>query len=81
MLSLRDAVRFFMGGNAKKKPLFETEKQAYDFCREVHKKNGGATDELRKSFEFYQKHMNNNCDEFTRPFELQDIANPRQGAT
>lgn len=62
--SLRDALRWFAGGDKKEEPLFHSEKEAYDFCRNVYNKTGGATDELRRAFEFYQKNYNDGCDEF-----------------
>lgn len=60
--SLRDALRWFQGGDAKEEPLFRSEKEAYDFCRSVYNRTGGATDELRRAFEFYQKNYNDVCE-------------------
>lgn len=69
MFTLRDALRWLQGGDAKKKPGFATEKEAYDFCRNLYKKSGGVTPELRKSFEFYTKHLNDECREFVGPVD------------
>ena len=69
MFSLRDALRHFAGGKNKEKPLFRSEKEAYDFCRRLYNESGGVSPELRKSFEFYQKNINNDCDQFFGPNE------------
>lgn len=42
---------------AKKKSAgFKSDKQAYDFCRQVYKETNGVTPELREAFKLYQKH-------------------------
>lgn len=61
VFQLRDALRFFNGGSAKEKAAFSTEKEAYDFCRNLYKKTGGATPELRRAYEFYVKNYNDDC--------------------
>lgn len=53
--SLRDALRFFGGGDRKPEPLFKSEKEAYEFCRSVYESTNGATPELRRAYEFYLK--------------------------
>lgn len=45
---LADALRWFHGGDKKEKPLFTTEKEAYDFRRESYAKNGVPLD-LRRA--------------------------------
>ncbi len=68
--SLRDALRFFFGGDAKKKPAFKTEKEAYDFCLKAYKDSGGVTPELRRAFEFYQRnYRDDGCEPFLGPDE------------
>lgn len=57
MFTLRGALRWLKGGEAKKKSGFSSEKEAYDFCRNLYKKSGGVTPELRKSFELYKKQI------------------------
>lgn len=59
---LTDVVRWFTGGDEKEKPLFKTEREAYDFCREAYAKSGGVPVELRRSYEFYLKNYNDECD-------------------
>ncbi|WP_244038524.1 hypothetical protein [Methylobacterium sp. E-066] len=59
---LTDVLRWFSGGDAKEKPLFKNEKEAYDFCRNAYAKNGGVPAELRRSYEFYQKNFDDECD-------------------
>jgi len=58
--SLRDMLRFFSAPE-KKKSVFQSEKEAYDFCRSMYNKSGGVTPELRRAFEFYQKNVNDEC--------------------
>ena len=66
--SLRDMLRYLHGGESKPKPAFQTEKEAYDFCRNLYKRTGGVTPELRRAFDFYQKNMNEDaCGPFHGP--------------
>lgn len=66
--SIRDALRWFSGGDKKEEPLFKSEKEAYEFCRSVYNKTGGATDELRRSYEFYLKNFHDDsCEPFVGP--------------
>ncbi|GGF24497.1 hypothetical protein GCM10011321_14860 [Youhaiella tibetensis] len=55
--SLADALRWFHGGDKKAKPAFKSEREAYDFLRNLYKKTGGVTPELRRTYEFYQKQV------------------------
>ena len=72
--SLRDALRWFAGGDKKEESLFKSEKEAYDFCRGVYNKTGGATDELRSSYEFYLKNYHDDsCDPFVGPRHDHDL--------
>lgn len=64
--SLRDMLRF-LASPKKKKSLFASEKEAYDFCRKAYKDTGGVTPELRRAFEFYQKNIDDGCTEDVRP--------------
>ncbi len=57
---LADALRWFHGGDKKEKPLFTTEKEAYDFCRESYAKNGVPL-ELRRAYDFYTKNYDDGC--------------------
>jgi len=59
--NLRDILRFFHGGEKKREPAFKSEKEAYDFCRNLYNKSGGVTPELRLAYEFYQKNLNDDC--------------------
>lgn len=59
--SLRDMLRFFAAPGKKKKSVFQSEKEAYDFCRSMYNKTGGVTPELQRAFEFYQKNINDEC--------------------
>ena len=65
--NLRDILRFFHGGKNKPKPVFQTEKEAYEFCRRVYNASGGATPELRRAYEFYQKNYNDDPGVFLGP--------------
>jgi len=66
--SLKRAFRWFSGGDKKEEPLFKSEKEAYDYCRNVYNKSGGATDELRRAYEFYLKNFDDDgCDTTVRP--------------
>jgi hypothetical protein len=76
--SLKDALRWFSGGDKKEKPLFKSEKEAYDFCRSLYNKSGGATADLRRAYAFYLKNYNDGYDVLPRPERNSDIA-PKQG--
>jgi len=56
-LSLADALRWLSGGDKKAKPAFRSEREAYNFLRNLYKKTGGVTPELRRSYEFYQRQV------------------------
>lgn len=59
--SLRDMLRFLAAPEKKKKSVFQSEKEAYDFCRSMYNSSGGVTPELRRAFEFYQQNINDEC--------------------
>ena len=71
--SLRDALRWFQGGDKKPEPLFRTEKEAYDFCRTVYNRTGGATDELRRAYDFYRMNYDDGCEPFLGPEDHHDL--------
>ena len=54
----------YRGGAKKEKSIFKSEKEAYDFCREVYEKRGGVTPELRRAYEFYMKNSADECHQF-----------------
>ncbi|MBD3756040.1 MAG: hypothetical protein IE937_10460 [Gammaproteobacteria bacterium] len=58
---LRDILRVLSGPEKKKSP-FSSEKEAFDFCRSLYRETGGATPELLRAYEFYQKNMTDGCD-------------------
>jgi len=60
--SLQDALRWFHGGDKKVKPVFKSEREAYNYLRNLYKKTGGVTPELRRTYEFYQKQFNDDCE-------------------
>lgn len=64
--SLWDLLRF-SASPEKKKALFSSDKEAYDFCRQLYKNTGGVTPELRRAFENYQKNIDDECREEFRP--------------
>jgi hypothetical protein len=61
-LSIADMLRFLQGGTAKEKSDFKSEKEAYDFCRQLYKESGGVAPELRRAYEFYLKNYDDGCD-------------------
>jgi hypothetical protein len=63
---MTDMLRFFAGPK-KKKSVFRSEKEAYDFCRSLYNKSGGVTPELQRAYEFYQKNINDECQPEVRP--------------
>lgn len=65
--SLRDALRWFHGGDAKEKSIFASEKEAYEFVQKLYRESGGVTPELRKAYEFYLKNSQDGCDPEVRP--------------
>jgi hypothetical protein len=65
--SLADFLRFVAGGDKKEKSVFKSEKEAYDFCRQLYNESGGVTPELRRTYEFYLKNSDDGC---PRTFEL-----------
>ncbi len=71
--SLRELLRFLAGGEAKEKSVFKSEKEAYDFCRNLYKETGGVTPELRRAYEFYVKNSDDGCE---RAVELPSTKNP-----
>ncbi|CAK0758929.1 hypothetical protein CCP1ISM_8870001 [Azospirillaceae bacterium] len=62
IFTLTDVLRWFSGGTKKEKPLFKSEREAYDFCRNAYHKRGGATQELVKAYDFYLKNSGDGCD-------------------
>lgn len=63
---LTDILRWFASPD-KKKSVFRSEKEAYDFCRSLYNKSGGVTPELRRAYEFYQKNIDDECQPEVRP--------------
>jgi hypothetical protein len=72
---LPDVLRHFFGGDKKEKPAFKTEREAYDFCRETYNKTGGVPDELRRTYEFYVKNFNDECEADRGPFQARNKRN------
>ncbi len=70
--SMRDALRWMCGGDAKERSVFETEKEAYEFVLRLYKDTGGVTPELRRAYEFYQKNFDDGCEPVVRPEAGQD---------
>lgn len=71
---LTDLLRKVMGGEDKEKSVFASDKEAYDFCRRVYNASGGATPELRRAYEFYQKALNDDGKPEVRPSNAVDEA-------
>ena len=64
--SLRDALRWLHGGDAKEQSVFQSEKEAYEFVLRLYNDSGGVTPELRRAYEFYQKNVDDGCDPTVR---------------
>ena len=64
--SLRDALRWFSGGTAKEKSIFESEREAYEFVQKLYRDTGGVTPELRRAYEFYVKNSRDGCEQALR---------------
>jgi hypothetical protein len=60
--SLRDALRWLSGGDAKEKSVFESEREAYEYVEKLYRQSGGVTPELRRAYEFYVKNSRDGCD-------------------
>lgn len=71
---LTDILRFLQSPE-KKKSLFQSEKEAYDFCRGLYNKSGGVTPELQRAFEQYQKNIDDDCRPQTGLSFTKDYAN------
>lgn len=56
--SLIDVLRDLFGRGAKKASPFKSEQEAYDFCEKAYRESGGVSPELRRAFDFYMKHAN-----------------------
>lgn len=69
---LPDVLRHMFGRERKERPTFDTDKQAYDFCRNAYAESGGVPDELRRTFEFYSKNFDDGCTDERRPFEAKN---------
>ena len=66
--SLRDMLRHFFGGNAKKKSAFKSEKEAYEFCLRAYKESGGVAPELQRAVEFYRRNYHDDgCEPYLGP--------------
>jgi hypothetical protein len=61
-----DVIRHFFGGDQKEEPAFKSEKEAYDFCRQVYNESGGVPPELLRAYEFYLKNFDDSCDSTVR---------------
>jgi hypothetical protein len=64
--SLRELLRSLAGGKKERSP-FESEAEAYQFCLELYRKNGGVTPELRRAYEFYLRNSYDGCDKYVGP--------------
>ena len=65
--SMRDALRWLCGGDAKEKSVFESEKEAYEFVQNLYKDSGGVAPDLRRAYDFYLKNFDDGCDPVVRP--------------
>lgn len=65
--SFTDVLRWFQGGDKKEKPVFKSDQEAFEFCRTAYKKSGGVPAELRRSYEFYLKNFNDDCERTVYP--------------
>lgn len=61
MFSFREMLRSLLGGSAKKRSAFASEREAYDFARLAYKSTGGVTPELQRMFDFYKNSLNDQC--------------------
>lgn len=45
--------------NVQDVPLFDSEEEAYEFCRQAYEKSGGVTPRLREMYDFYVRNIGN----------------------
>lgn len=76
-MDLREILRRMFGGEKKKRSAFETEREAYEFLNKVYRETGGVTPELRRSFEFYQRNVRDECGEFDGAVGSEDFRSSR----
>ena len=67
--SLRDALRWFAGRDAKERSVFESEKEAYEFVTRLYRESGGVTPELKRAYESYVRNSGDGCD---RPIRINE---------
>ena len=70
--SFRDVLRVMCGGVAKERSAFESEKEAFEYVRNLYKETGGVTPELRRTYEFYLKNFDDGCDREPRSPQRQN---------
>ena len=67
-----DLLRWWQAESRDERPAFKSDSEAYDFCREAYMRTGGASPDLRLTYEFYVKNFDDARSEGDRPFQSPD---------
>ncbi len=59
--SLADFLRWMQGRDEKKKSVFASEREAYEFVQKVYKDTGGVSPELKRAYQFYLRNFHDDC--------------------
>ena len=66
---LTDLLRWWQAEGRDERPVFKSDSEAYDFCREAYARTGGVSPDLRLTYEFYVKNFDDARSDGDRPFQ------------